>query len=363
MLSYWAETLFNGEEFLSSVEIIVDNGFITSITEQPAGEGHTPLPGIVVPGLVDLQVNGGGGKLFCQEPTIATLSAMVDAHFNYGTRHLLATVITSDWPILQAAAQAVADYINQGKAGVLGVHFEGPHLGKERAGIHNKQRFVGLSDKHLALYTQKILGKVMVTLAPEIVPPDVIKDLVRQGVTVSLGHSNTNYDTALAAIEAGATSVTHLFNAMSALQSRAPGMVGAALASDSLYAGIIADGHHVHPAAIKTAVKALGEERAYLVTDAMAHVGSEQIRFGFEDQQIVKANGKLTVADGTLAGSCLDMQAAVKNCAVFTAVSPAAALKMATSTPARCIGLSQRVGFLKPGYPFIYHLLSNNFFA
>ncbi len=216
------------------------------------------------------------------------------------------------------------------------------------------------------MYTQKDLGKVLLTLAPETVPPDVIADLVQQGVVVSLGHSNADYDIAQAALAAGASSVTHLYNAMSPMQSRAPGLVGAALASDDTYAGIIADGHHVHPASIKAAVKALGRQRAYLVTDAMAHVGADQTTLPFEDQLIHRAEGKLTTAklttaDGTLAGSALTMNQAVANCHYQVGLSKACALTMATLTPAKLLALDHQVGRIDLGHKVSINLLDSQF--
>ena len=361
MQTYWVERLFDGDQFLDRVKLTIAEGRIQTVTPNASAKGHSCFNGLLVPGFIDLQVNGAGGVLVCQAPNVNTIDTMVQVYRQYGTTNLLPTLITSDWPTQLAAAEAVEEYLSQGKSGVLGVHFEGPHLAGNKAGIHNAERFVALTDKHLALYTRKTLGKVMITLAPEAVPNDVIRDLTQQGVIVSLGHTNAEYDQVCAALAAGARSMTHLFNAMSPLASRVPGAVGAALSSDQAFAGIIVDGHHVHPASVKIAVRALSPDRAYLVSDAMAHVGSDQQTLPFEQHEIVQSQGKLSLADGRLAGSVLTLNSAVKNCHLTAGIELAGALKMATGTPARCLGVDQTLGKIKSNYRADMTLIDEQF--
>jgi len=360
MQAFWVEKLFDGRCFQFNAEVVIESGVIRSV--QPiVGQSELPrLRGLLVPGFIDLQVNGGGGALFCQNPSRDTLAIMVKVHRHYGTTRLLPTLITSEFKVMKRAADAVAEYLTKGKIGVLGVHFEGPHLSAERAGIHAKAKLQALSDKHLALYTRQDLGQVMITLAPEAVDSDVIADLTRQGVIVSLGHSNADSDCVEQAIAAGAVSVTHLYNAMSPLVGREPGMVGAALASDSVCAGIIVDGFHVHPTSVRAAVYALGPERVYLVTDAMGHVGCPVATLPYEDTAITNRAGRLTLPDGTLAGSALTMVEAVLNCHRTVGIALPQCLQMASATPAAILGQST-LGRIKPGFQADLVLLNDEF--
>jgi N-acetylglucosamine-6-phosphate deacetylase len=300
------------------------------------------LQGSLVPGFIDVQVNGGGGMLFNADPTLGSLVKIHKAHLAYGTTAMLPTLITDQYEVMQQASDAVTQAIDTRLPAIIGIHFEGPFLSCARKGVHKEAFIRAPSDKELALYTRNNIGKVMVTLAPESVPTDIIRDLVSQGVIVSLGHSNADYDSVCAAIEAGATSFTHLFNAMSPLTSRDPGMVGAALDANHCYAGVILDNHHVHPASCRIAVASKGINKMMLVTDAMAHVGSSNNLYPFFDTEIQRDNGKLTTPDGTLAGSCLSMIEAVDNACHQLNLSLSDGIAMASSSPADFLGINQK---------------------
>ncbi len=358
MQRIYVEQCFDGDRFYKNAELVIDNGVVESLREISEDSSVEFIRGCLVPGFIDLQVNGGGGVLFCQQPTVETLATMLQAHRTFGTTHLLPTLITSDWSVMQTAANAVADYLQQPQSGILGIHFEGPHLSKERAGIHNPSKFQPLTDAHLALYTRKDLGKVLVTLAPEVVEPSLIKELTEHGVTVSLGHSNAIAEQVLAAVDAGARGATHLFNAMSPFNSRFPGMVGAILADPRMTSGVIVDGFHVHPLSVRAAINAKGIKKLCLVTDAMAHVGTDIDCLEFENSVICNHNGKLTNKDGRLAGSALTMEKAVQNAIGLCGLSLAESLTMASTTPAEFLGLSN-LGKLKPGYCANRVLLDN----
>ncbi|MBF7073441.1 N-acetylglucosamine-6-phosphate deacetylase [Glaciecola sp. MH2013] len=356
MTSYFAPLFFDGHKLHQNIVFSVNSGTISSISDSvsDASEAHADktIDGIVSPGFFDTQVNGGGGVLFNHDPSYAALIKIAKGHRQYGTRALLPTLITDNIVNMQAASNAVAEAISQGDTTIQGIHFEGPHLSNTKRGIHSAEHVRSISDKELALFTRKDCGKVLLTVAPENLPSDIIRDLSQQGIVISLGHSNADIDTVLAAIEAGARGFTHLFNAMSGLKAREPGMIAAALTHENIYAGLIADFHHVHPINCKLAAKALGKEGLMLVTDAMSTVGSDLQSLPWLNDTISKQGSRLSLADGSLAGSCLDMASAVKNMyqllsqrarhdtlTNFDLLALEQVLTMATSTPAKFLGL------------------------
>ncbi len=349
--SFYAETLFDGDSLLSKQLLTVDNGFINLVQDCEAPPNNAvKLPGLVSPGFIDVQVNGGGGKLFNTEPNLQTLQTMVNAHGQFGTTAMLPTLITDDIGVMSAAADAVAEAIASGSPGILGVHFEGPHLSTPKKGIHPEQHIRPLSSEEMALFCRQDLGKVLVTLAPENVLPEQITALVSAGVHVCLGHTNADAVTTQKALAAGASGFTHLFNAMSAMTSREPGVVGAALADKDSYCGLIVDHYHVHATSCQVAIRCKGYDKIMLVTDAMAHVGSDITSMPYFDTVIERVGDKLTVPDGTLAGSALDMASAVRNCHRDLFIPLTDALNMASLTPASYLQLQQRFGKLQPGY-------------
>lgn len=360
MKTYLAKQLFDGHQMQSNMHIRVNNGEITAIESatQSGWQTDIELNGTVSAGFIDTQVNGGGGVLFNYEQTPSALNQMMQGHAKYGTTAMLPTLITDSNSKMQNAANAICESIQMSMPGILGIHFEGPHLSLAKKGIHSEQQVRPISDSDLAIVTRQDIGKVLITIAPENMPADVIADLVSQNVIVSLGHSNATIETVLSAIDAGAHCFTHLFNAMSGLTARTPGMISAALTDKRVSAGIIADLEHVHPYNCKLAYQCLGAERLMLVTDAMAHVGSDIQTLPWLDSTITKVGDKLTLDDGGLAGSCLDMAGAVKNMYGLLSQGVAAdempsllnaALNMASKTPAKIIGLERR-GQLKVGH-------------
>lgn len=358
--TYQTPLLFNGEELLNNQYVTVSDGIITDVTDQCPDLKVEILTGLLCPGFIDTQVNGGGGKLFNNEPTVDSLQSMLSAHVEYGTTDMLPTVITEKLSVMQEAGDAVSEAIAESIAGIVGIHYEGPHLSVPKRGIHPAKHIRSISDKELALFCRQDIGQVLVTLAPENVPVDVIKDLVSNGVHVCLGHSNADAETVELALEAGAKGFTHLFNAMSPLTSREPGMVGVALADSQSYCGLIVDFHHVHATACKLAIKTKSARKMMLVTDAMSHVGSDQVTLEYCNTQIVRQGDKLTVPDGTLAGSALDMASAVRNCHKRLDVSLSHSLRMATSTPAAFLGLSHQIGNISVGCKANMLLLNGN---
>ncbi len=305
--------------------------------------------GWLVPGFVDTQVNGGGGVLFNDHPTVAGIAAIGAAHATYGTTAFLPTLISDRLDVVAAGLDAVDAAIEQGVPGVVGIHVEGPFLNPARKGIHDANHFRALDDAAIELLTRPRKGVVMVTLAPERNEIAAIARLVAAGVIVSIGHSDATYEEARAAIDAGARGVTHLYNAMSPLKHRDPGVVGAVLEDKSVYAGLIVDGAHLHPAAIRVALAARPIDRFMLVTDAMPTVGAEAKEFVLNGQPIHVENGVCVDVNGTLAGCDLDMATAVANTHAL-GVAFEDAVAMASANPAAFLRLSHRIGSLDIGH-------------
>jgi N-acetylglucosamine-6-phosphate deacetylase len=367
--TFFATQLFDGHALSDNMHIQVLDGYITAI--KPASESDAPadveLNGLVSAGFVDVQVNGGGGALFNDHPDHNTLKTMVKGHTRYGTTAMLPTLITDSHAKMEQAANAVAQAISQDTPGIAGIHFEGPYLSHGKKGIHPAQHVRPIKDSELSIITRKDTGSVLLTLAPENVSPDVIADLVKQGIVVSLGHSNADIDTVLAAIEAGAHCFTHLFNAMSGLSARSPGMISAALSENSVSAGLIVDFHHVHKQNCKLAYQCLGPDRLMLVTDSMAHTGSDLQILKWQKSLITRQGDKLTLEDGSIAGSCIDMATSVRNMHQVISSSHESstqaicdALKMASATPARVAKLADR-GTLSVGARADFVVLTDTF--
>ncbi len=305
--------------------------------------------GFLMPGFIDTQVNGGGGALFNDDPTIAGIQTIAAAHRRFGTTGFLPTLISDDLSVVASAISAVDAAIAGNVPGVLGLHLEGPFLNSDKRGIHDARKFRTLDADMIELIASLKHGKIIVTLAPELADAQMIKSLVAKGIIVAAGHSLATYDQMQTAFLAGLLGITHLFNAMSQMESRAPGIVGAALDHPACMAGLIADGHHVHPASMRVALAALSCDRLMLVTDAMPSVGSVTKSYMIGDQLITVADGICRAADGTLAGSDLDMATAVRNAMTLLHVDLASASHMASATPAAYLGMTHVRGKLAAG--------------
>ena len=336
---------------VSGCDLVMDSGRIRGLSEGAGADLPTiDLDGaLLAPGFIDTQVNGGGGVLFNDDPCVATLATMARAHRRYGTTAMLPTLISDDLDKVARAIRAVDEAIACGVPGIAGIHLEGPFLAPARRGAHRADKLRRLEDADLSLLTSAQHGRTMVTLAPECATPEQIAHLAGAGVVVSLGHSNASFAQTSAALAAGATAFTHLFNAMSPLTVREPGMVGAALTSDRAIAGIIADGEHVHPGSLRVALRALGHQRLMLVTDAMSLADTSLANFTLQGRLIERQGNALRDAEGTLAGSALTMIEAVTGMMRLTDVSLGCAVAMATKVPARLLGLEAEIGAIMPG--------------
>lgn len=331
---FYCQQLFDGEHLMKNKILTVEGGKIKSIDDNTS-LFDVYLEGIVAPGYIDLQVNGGGGVLFNSKPNLDTLTVMTDAHSQFGTTAMLPTLITDELSIMQQAADTVAAAIAKKLPGIIGIHFEGPHLSQAKKGTHCSKYIRGISDDEWAIFSRKDLGQIMVTLAPETVKETDIERLVSLGNIVCIGHSNADFKTTMKAIQAGVTGITHLYNAMSPLQGREPGVVGAALLNDNVNCGLIVDGFHVDDASCQLAIKTKPKGSVFLVTDAMPVVGTNETQFDFFDRVVYADNGKLTSTTGELAGSSLTMENAVKNTHHRLQLPLAESLRMASLYPAQ----------------------------
>ncbi|BEV11045.1 N-acetylglucosamine-6-phosphate deacetylase [Asticcacaulis sp. DW145] len=305
--------------------------------------------GYLLPGFIDTQVNGGGGVLFNDTPTAEAVAAIGAAHRTYGTTGFFTTLISDDLSVVDKALRATEAAIAQGVPGVLGIHIEGPFLNVKRKGTHDESKFRRLDAEAVRLLSSLKSGKVLLTLAPELAAPEDIRALAEAGVIIAAGHTDATYAEARRGFGAGITGVTHLYNAMSPLSHRAPGVVGAVLESDDIYAGIIVDGAHVDPVALKIALKSRPHDRFMLVTDAMPTVGSATKHFNLMGKDIRVENGVCVGPDGTLAGSDLDMATAVRNSVQMLDLPLETASMMASEAPARFMKLPKTYGHLAVG--------------
>lgn len=343
-------TVLTGVGALDGANIDIVDGRIAAI--EPAGgavDGIDLAGGWLVPGFVDLQVNGGGGVLFNDAPDVEAIRRIGAAHARFGTTGFMPTLISATPDQILLALDAVDRAVDQGVPGCIGLHVEGPAINGRRRGIHAAERLRMLDADVIARLVEPRRAKVMVTLAPEFTGLDDVRRLAESGVVVSLGHSDCDYDTARAAIAAGARGVTHLFNAMSAMHHRAPGLVGAVLEDRSIWSSIIVDGEHLHPAAVRIAVATRPADKLFLVTDAMPCVGTDIDAFELEGRPIRVVDGRCLGEDGTLAGAALDMAAAVRNTIAQTGIDVAAAVALAAANPAAYVGLQDERGRIAEG--------------
>jgi N-acetylglucosamine-6-phosphate deacetylase len=346
--------LFDGETIRQDMAVVIDGEMIDSVlpaAKLPAGVATVDLAGgLLAPGFIDAQVNGGGGVLLNEAPTVATVRRMAEAYRVYGTTALLPTVITDDTEIIHKAADAVAAARREKVPGVLGIHIEGPFLDPRRRGAHPPEHIRAITPDDVTWLTRLDCGIVLLTVSPSHVAPETIATLAKAGIIVSLGHSDATAKEAQTALAAGARGFTHLYNAMSQLQHREPGMVGAALADRDSYCGIIADGHHVDPLALQVAIAAKPRGHIFLVTDAMPPAAGGLGYFALQGRMVVARNGRLELLDGTLAGSIITMDDAVRYCVNVLKLDLAEALRMASLYPAAFLGKDRQYGRIAPDY-------------
>ena len=341
-------------EIVRGKTVLIQGGRIAGVVDDAAAPRalvrHDLAGGLLVPGFIDTQVNGGGGVLFNDAPSVGSIAAIGAAHRRFGTTGFMPTLISGDIETLEAAIDATRQAMAIGVPGVLGVHIEGPFLSVKRKGIHDASKFRTLDEAAFRLLTSLGVGRTMLTLAPETTSPAMIRRLTEAGVIVAAGHTNASYVTLRAALDHGLRGFTHLFNAMSPLTSREPGAVGAALEDQASWCGIIVDGKHVDPVVLRIALRAKRHDRFMLVTDAMPTVGASEKSFFLQGQLITVRNGVCVGESGALAGSDLDMAGAVRNAVGMLDLELPDAIHMATRNPAAFLRLDAELGRIAPGY-------------
>lgn len=347
-----AEHVFDGAVVREHAAVVVDGGRIADLVPMKDLPRDIPIRVLpegawLAPGFIDLQVNGGGDVLFNDQPTVQGICRIAAAHRKFGTTGLLPTLITDSPEKMRLALDTVHAAVHR-KPSVLGLHLEGPYLSFEKPGVHDVRHIRRPGADDLAMLTARRNGVLLVTLAPEVVPPGFIAQLVAAGVRVALGHSMASYRQTQAAMAEGLTGFTHLFNAMRPLASREPGPIAQALESPEAWYGLIVDGVHVDPAMLRLALRGLG--RPLLVTDAMPPVGGTRSTFGLHGDTVSVNDGCCVSHDGRLAGTILDMATAVRNCVRLLGVPLPDALRFASTNPAIVLGLEHVLGRLARGY-------------
>jgi N-acetylglucosamine-6-phosphate deacetylase len=357
--------LFDGSRWHEQSAVLMRDGVIVGIVLANDIPPDTAVErvdgGVLAPGFIDAQVNGGGGILLNDAPTAEAMNGIWAAHRAFGTCRLMPTLVTSTAATVETAFAAT----RRAGIGILGLHLEGPHLSAIRRGVHNDHLMRPMTDGDVDRLLSAGVGRLVVTVAVEQIQPAQVRRLVDGGVVVSIGHSDASYEQAMALVDSGASGVTHLFNAMSPLQSRAPGLLGAALEAGALWCGFIADGIHVAPAALRIALRAKRPPgRLFLVTDAMPSVGSTADSFTLEGRVVNRRGNRLTWKDeagnDVLAGAHLDMASAVRFCVEQLELPLEEALRMASLYPATFLRLDGSHGSIAPGYAAdIVHLDGN----
>ena len=339
--------------FEPDTTVVVEDGRIAAVLHGDAPVEADPVDlqgGYLVPGFIDLQVNGGGGALFNNDTSVDAIAAIGRAHRKFGTTGFLPTLISDDARVMARAIDATRDAIAQGMPGVLGIHLEGPYLAPARKGTHDAGKFRVPDAGEIAMATSLDNGVTFITLAPERVPADTIRAMVGRGAIVCAGHTAGSYEDTRAGIDAGVSGFTHLYNAMTPLQGREPGVVGAALEDPGTWCGVIVDGVHVHPASLRVAINAKPRGKVFLVTDAMPMVGADDPSFDLYGETITAVDGVVRNAAGSLAGSALDMASAVRNTVELLGLPLEEACRMASRYPAEFLGLGDELGRIAPGY-------------
>jgi len=334
--------------------VLIEEGRIAAIAapgEQRVKRArrHDLEGALLLPGFIDSQVNGGGGVLFNDDPSVEAIRAIGRAHRRFGTTGFLPTLISDDLEVVARAIAAVRAALESGVPGVLGIHIEGPFLNVERKGVHDPAKLRELDASAVGLLSSLRAGRTLVTLAPEMTTPELIQGLVAAGVVVSAGHTNATYTQMSTALRHGLSGFTHLFNAMSQLTGREPGAVGAALEDRGSWCGIIVDGQHISPVVLRIALRCKPHDRFMLVTDAMPGVGTQATSFELQGRRILVSGDVCVDEEGRLAGSNIDMASCVRNAVRMLGVPLAEAARMASQWPAEFLGLGKELGRIAPG--------------
>jgi len=345
--------LFNGIDFIEHKALLIDDQHIAGIVNEDAIPTDFQVKkiegGILSPGFIDLQVNGGGGKLFNNSPDKESLNTIISAHQYFGTTSIMPTVISDSLNILQKCTDTISNEIDNNHS-LLGIHIEGPFFNVKYRGVHQKQYINTINASYLNLFETLDKFPVMLTLAPECISIKQLKHLKSLGFKILAGHTDANYDQLEEAVKYGLDGFTHLFNAMGQISAREPGVVGSAFDFDETSASIIVDLHHVHPSLINLSFKQKPKGKLFFVSDSMATINHGEPSFELYDEVVSESNGRIINSEGKLAGSSITQIDAIKNAYQKCSIPLESAISMATLYPAEYIGVSDYIGQLKKGY-------------
>ena len=345
--------LFSGKEFFDNRALLIDGENIIDVINEHDIPNNFEIQklngGILSPGFIDLQVNGGGGKLFNNSPDKESLNAIIEAHQHFGTTSIMPTVISDSLNVLKRCATTISEEIESNKS-LLGVHIEGPFFNVKYRGVHQKQYINTINSDYLNLFESLQDFPVMLTLAPECISTKQLKHLKSLGFKILAGHTDASYDQLEEAIKYGLDGFTHLFNAMGQISAREPGVVGSALTFDNVTASIIVDLHHVHPSLIQMAYKQKPQGKLFFVSDSMAPIHHGEPSFELYDEVVSESNGRIINSEGKLAGSSITQIDAIKNAYQSCNIPLNEALAMASRYPAEYLGVANYLGSLKSGY-------------
>ena len=345
--------LFNGIDFIEHKALLIDDQHIAGIVNEDAIPTDFQIKkldgGILSPGFIDLQVNGGGGKLFNNSPDKESLNTIISAHQYFGTTSIMPTVISDSLNILQKCTDTISNEIDNNHS-LLGIHIEGPFFNVKYRGVHQKQYINTINASYLNLFETLDKFPVMLTLAPECISIKQLKHLKSLGFKILAGHTDANYDQLEEAVKYGLDGFTHLFNAMGQISAREPGVVGSAFDFDETSASIIVDLHHVHPSLINLSFKQKPKGKLFFVSDSMATINHGEPSFELYDEVVSESNGRIINSEGKLAGSSITQIDAIKNAYQKCSIPLESAISMATLYPAEYLGVSDYIGQLKKGY-------------
>ena len=345
--------LFSGKEFFDNRALLIDGENIIDIINEHDVPKNFEIQklngGILSPGFIDLQVNGGGGKLFNNSPDKESLNTIIEAHQHFGTTSIMPTVISDSLNVLKRCTKTISEEIENNKS-LLGVHIEGPFFNVKYRGVHQKQYINTINSDYLNLFENLKDFPVMLTLAPECISTKQLKHLKSLGFKILAGHTDASYDQLEEAIKYGLDGFTHLFNAMGQISAREPGVVGSALTFDNTAASIIVDLHHVHPSLIQMAYKQKPQGKLFFVSDSMATIHHGEPSFELYDEIVSESKGRIINSEGKLAGSSITQIDAIKNAYQSCNIPLNEALAMASRYPAEYLGVANYLGSLKSGY-------------
>lgn len=334
-LRLYTPRAFTGARWLGPVTLVVEQGRITALEPGASAPTHRlPEGQFLAPGFIDVQVNGGGDVLLNDTPTLEGMQAIAAAHRTFGTTGLLPTLITDDVSKARALKELAARAVDPQTSAILGLHLEGPFINAARKGVHREAAITALTEADMAWLTDPFPGALLLTLAPELAAPGLVRRLAAAGLLLCAGHTAADYSQIMTAVDDGLRGFTHLYNAMTPMTGREPGVVGAALDTPETFAGIIVDGFHVHAASLRAAIRTKGADRMMLVTDAMPPVGGQKAEFVLDGQRIIADGGRLITAQGTLAGAAVDMATCVRLTRDWLGLPLEDALRMASTSPA-----------------------------